>query len=237
MYKKLSITLFCCLTVLTVACGKKQYDIDLLSPVVEGSSATTKTEEVVDELPLDEALMLSNSTTEAADLSNQEPNGTSGSGSDEDSVCFVHICGAVMNPGVYEVATGSRIFELLELAGGFTAEASVDTVNLAMVVSDGSQIQIPTRSEAADTDKLWITGGNTNGNSDNKAATSLTGMVNINTATADLLMTLPGIGRAKADSIIEYRNEHGYFARIEDIMNITGIKEGVFGNIKDMICV
>lgn len=135
--------------------------------------------------------------------------------------CYVYVCGAVAAPGVYELPEGSRVCDAIEKAGGFTEDAAV-SVNLAEKVSDGQMIQIVTGEEATQIQS---------------EPESADGRVNLNTATAEQLMTLTGIGQAKADSIITYRTEHGSFQSIEDIMNISGIKEGVFVKIKDSITV
>ncbi|MCL2253145.1 MAG: helix-hairpin-helix domain-containing protein [Lachnospiraceae bacterium] len=151
----------------------------------------------------------------------------------EENFSLIHICGAVMEPGVYEVPSDSRIFEVLNLAGGFTDDAATDAVNLAMKVIDGSKIWIPTLAEADEQrqERSW-------GSEETDTTVSeTTRLVNINTAGLDVLMTLPGIGKAKAESIIEYREEKGKFTKVEDIMKITGIKDGVFNKIKDMICI
>ncbi len=141
--------------------------------------------------------------------------------------CFVHICGAVRNPGVYELPRGSRIFEGVNAAGGFTGDASTETVNQAMPVEDGIQIWIPTREEASQSQAP--------GNSIVSETTG--GLININTASAEMLCTLPGVGKAKAESIITYREQKGKFNCIEDIMKVEGIKEGLFGKVKDKITV
>lgn len=134
---------------------------------------------------------------------------------------FVYVCGAVDRPGVYELPSGSRVYEAVALAGGMTADASETAVNQAEELIDGMQVYLPTKEEetAAFT----------------AAAEADDGLVNINTADADLLMTLPGIGESKALSIISYREEHGAFSDISELKNITGIKDGVFTKIKDRI--
>lgn len=144
----------------------------------------------------------------------------------EKKIC-VHICGAVVSPGVYELPERSRIVQAIEAAGGLTEEADSLLVNQARIVEDGEQIRIFTKEEAKQMEIQSV--------SETDGATS--GKVNINTAAADVLMTLPGIGEAKADAIIAYREQHGGFKTIEDIMNISGIKEAVFSKIRDRITV
>ena len=143
------------------------------------------------------------------------------------SIC-IHVCGAVCDPGIYELDEGARLYEAVEAAGGMTEEASADSVNLARAVSDGEQIYIPTLEE---TKAQGIMQGTYSASSDTQEK------VNINTASAEELMTLTGIGEAKAESIICYREENGRFQRIEDLMEISGIKEGVFEKIKDDIII
>lgn len=133
---------------------------------------------------------------------------------------YVHICGAVAQPGVYEVPEGSRVFELLAMAGGATAEGMEDAMNLADVLEDGERIVIPTREEAS----LMMEGGDREEK-----------LVNLNTANRQELMTLPGIGETKADDIIRYRETNGSFKQITDIMKISGIKEALFEKIKEKI--
>lgn len=133
----------------------------------------------------------------------------------------VYVCGAVQHPGVYELAEGSRVYEALALAGGVTDDASPTAVNQAQPITDGEMIEILTVDQAMERETAQ------EAESD--------GRVNINTADAEELKTLPGIGEAKADSIIAYREKNGAFAAIEDIKNIEGIKDGVFAKIEDCI--
>ncbi len=139
----------------------------------------------------------------------------------DDGRLAVYVCGAVEHPGVYELAEGSRIYEAVAMAGGMTADASPTAVNQAKLLTDGEMIEILTVDEAKE---QHIT----------QEAES-DGRVNINTADAEELKTLPGIGDAKADSILAYREQHGAFAAIEDIKNIEGIKDGVFAKLEDCI--
>lgn len=160
----------------------------------------------------------------------------------ETSSIYVHLVGAVKEPGVYEVTTATRLYELVKLAGGLTGEAAGDYVNQAITLGDGQRIYIPTLEEVAklsqnqrmEGDKTLENGNN----SDTQNQTVLqTDRININTASLDQLMTLPGIGQAKADSIINYRTQNGLFTKIEELMNISGIKEGLFGKVKEYISV
>lgn len=139
----------------------------------------------------------------------------------------VYVCGAVVHPGVYELPKGARVKQAIDAAGGLTEDADLLLVNQARVVEDGEQIRLYTKDEATNVE-VQIEGS---------SMTSAEAKVNINAADADLLMTLPGIGEAKATAIIEYRESNGDFKTIEDIMNIPGIKNAVFSKIKDKITV
>lgn len=131
----------------------------------------------------------------------------------------VYVCGAVVKEGVYELPKGSRVYEAVEQAGGFCENAASQQVNQAQVLEDEMKIYIPTLEEVE------------------LSKTQDSGKINLNTATKDQLMTLPGVGESKANSIIEYREENGGFQKIEDIMEISGIKEGLFAQIKDYIVI
>lgn len=146
---------------------------------------------------------------------------------------LVHICGEVQTPGVYELAADSRICDVLLLAGGFTADADTEAVNMAAGIEDGMQIVIP-----AETDRTPETMGNSSYRTGETAAGKTESLlININTADKEALMSLPGIGAGKAEAVIAYREASGVFKDIQDIMLVDGIKEGVYAKIKDKICV
>ena len=146
--------------------------------------------------------------------------------------CMVHVCGAVERPGVYELPQGSRIYQAIECAGGLSNEADPNYLNQADFVSDGEKVYVPTREEVAEMDSPLQ---NVVTQSGETGAPS--GLVNLNTASEEQLCTLPGIGISKARSIIAYREEHGSFDRIESVMNVAGIKDGLFQKIKAYITV
>ena len=139
--------------------------------------------------------------------------------------CFVYVCGAVVNPGVYELPENSRVYEAVAMAGGMTEDAGTEAVNQAEIVTDGQMLRIPTIAEvlAAQEDASGDSGATDDG------------LLNINQAEVADFMTLPGIGQSKAEALVKYREEHGKFSSIEEIMNVDGIKEGVFNKIKDSI--
>ncbi len=142
---------------------------------------------------------------------------------------YVYICGAVCSPGVYEMAPDSRVYELVDAAGGMSGDADGQSVNLAETVSDGQMVRIPFCGETN-------AGGEEAGESGAPGISS-DGKVNINTASAEQLMTLSGIGQTKADQIIAYREKNGAFPNIEAIMQVSGIAEGTYEKIKDSITV
>lgn len=162
-----------------------------------------------------------------------------------DSQSFVvYVSGYVNNPGVYELSAGSRVIDAIDAAGGYSKEAYDNYLNLASLISDGQMIYVPSEEEVesgsiergvasgADGSGVGgVTGGNGGGNSSGSGA-----LVNINQASKEELMTLPGIGESKADKIIAYREENGRFSTPEGIMEISGIKDGLYNKIKDKIC-
>ena len=151
----------------------------------------------------------------------------------EAETIFVDVCGAVISPGVYEINADSRVFQVIEAAGGFLPEAASSTVNQAQPVSDGQQIYVPTQEEAEEGALPAAIQPADPGSE----TTDANGVVNINTADAAALKSLSGIGDAKAQAILTYREEHGFFSSIEEIMQVPGIKESTFSAIKDKIAV
>lgn len=141
---------------------------------------------------------------------------------EEEQTVFVHICGEVVYPGVYEVPAGSRLFDVLALAGGFTEEAAVDSVNMAGQAVDGMQVVVPSLIAAEKAAEK---------------AQEKSGLVNINTASEAELCTLAGIGPSRAAAIIAYREAHGGFSSIEEIMQVDGIKSATYEKLKNKIYV
>lgn len=137
---------------------------------------------------------------------------------------YVHVCGAVVNEGVYEIKKDTRVFEVIDLAGGLTDEADTKLINQARIVSDQEKLYFPTKEEVEN--GFYI--------EEEHIESSL---ININAASKEQLMLLPGIGESKAKSILQYRDEHGSFSSKEDIMNVNGIKEGLYYNIESHITV
>lgn len=162
---------------------------------------------------------------------------------------YVYVCGAVYNPGVYELEDTSRLIDAIKAAGGSCQEAGIEYLNLASKLSDGQKVYVPTYEEINEAVEQGYldngTGegissgiiGNSNITSQEISQNESTGKVNINRADIETLKTIPGIGESKAKKIISYRDENGGFSCIEDIMLISGIKEGMYNKIKDYICV
>ncbi len=147
---------------------------------------------------------------------------------------YIYICGAVKQPGVYTFDHSPRIVEVVEQAGGFTKKADQSSVNLAGQLEDGAQIVVCERNKDG-TSAINPSAGNdgVSGGSGVSAGSR----VNINTAGLEELKTIPGIGDVKAAAIVSYRDEKGSFGAIEDLMNISGIKQGTFDKIKDYVTV
>ncbi|MGN0437126.1 MAG: helix-hairpin-helix domain-containing protein [Lachnospiraceae bacterium] len=137
-----------------------------------------------------------------------------------EELIYVYVCGCVNNPGVYSLMPGDRVVDALTLAGGITENGNPLAVNQAQKVTDGLTLYVPGIDETTDAGMVSAVDD---------------GLVNINTADKETLMTVPGIGESKANAIISYREEHGNFNKIEDLMEISGIKEGVFNRIKDYL--
>ena len=197
---KIMILIFTCLPMLAfLACGAAKQGGSLTLLLEEGAereiAATPAAKEAVREsdMPMD-------ATAETA---------------------YVHICGEVESPGVYEVAEDARICDVLLLAGGFTENAATDAVNMALKVTDGMQVVVPSVEEAAERQAL--------------AEAEADGRVELNTATLEQLCTLPGIGESRARAILAYREEHGGFSDEEELMQVSGIKEGTFRRLKELI--
>jgi len=141
----------------------------------------------------------------------------------------VHITGAVPRPGVYALAQGSRVQDAISAAGGFLAEAEKTGINLARVLEDGEQLDIP-YMEGASPVILDVTAVVTE-------VSSSAELININFASQAELELLPGIGPTTAQKIIEFREQNGPFLTIEDIINVPGIGPGTYERIKDLITV
>lgn len=183
----------------------------------------------------------------------------------QDGVIYVHVCGAVAHPGVYELEAGSRVYEAVGQAGGFSESADQNYVNQAQALEDGVMLVIPTKEEAAEArerkpaadagqvqdsaaetlgivqggtaEGLGIVGGASQDEQGGDSAAASDGRININTASEAQLCEIPGVGATRAAAIVSYRETHGAFEKPEDIMKVSGIKEGMYEKIKDSISV
>ena len=159
----------------------------------------------------------SSDESEGAAGSSDESEGTAGSSdASMETAGYVHVCGAVKNPGIYEFTDGSRVFELIEKAGGFDEDADTESYNLALEVKDGQQIRIPYIGEEIVAEE---------------------GLINLNKASVEELCAIPGIGESRAQAIIAYRDKNGGFKDVEELKEISGIKDATFEKIKPYVCV
>lgn len=154
----------------------------------------------------------------------------------------IHICGAVKNPGVYTVPADCRYEQALQAAGGVTSDGAKDYLNLADIVSDGEKLYVPFLKEVDDRYGLSSSEKKISQKAEKLQESQMSdgndsSPININLATAAQLQRLNGIGEVRAEAIIQYREENGPFKTIEEIMNVSGIKEGAFLKIKDEITV
>ena len=195
----------------------------------------------------------------------QKSSGTQSESGDVPETIYVDVCGAVAEPGVYELSSDSRVFQAIEKAGGYLPEAAVSYLNRARSLSDGQQIYVPTREEvdsqtipptqdgttqtgtiadnnvngtgSTDSTKIGKASGDNQQPTSDSAGGSADSRINLNTADVSQLTTLTGVGESKALAIIAYREENGPFTSVEDIMNVPGIKEGTYEKIKDKIAI
>ncbi len=221
----------------------------------------------------------SRSQDPATETDPQEADGTGtageapadGADSGEPELIYVFVCGAVAQEGVYELPAGSRVYQAVEAAGGYAADADTSYINQADPVTDAQKLEIPTAEEAkklreeaalaaenrqAETDAESGSGpdgaaagyanngaGQVNNgagqmnNSAGQAEDAAARLININTADEAALQTLPGIGAAKAASIVRYREANGGFSSIEEIKKVSGIGDITYENIKGCITV
>lgn len=154
----------------------------------------------------------------------EEPVGENKLEETKPSQLFVDVKGEVVRAGVYQVNQGERVYDVIEKAGGFTKFADQNKVNLAQILQDEMVLYIPKVGEESEMVSL----SHPNSQSESKK-------MNINVATTEELETLPGIGPSKAAAIVKFRDEQGRFQTIKDLMNVAGIGESTFSNIKEHI--
>lgn len=250
----------CCYTVTLILCGtlfltgltgcksrEAQFLIDGLQEAkaeVDAESSEEKTsgqksKKDTDDRQNDDGSSAESRKKQAESDGSDAGNGTeiNSTGETQPEMIYVDVCGAVANPGVFQLA-----------AGGYLPEAVQNCVNRAGVLTDGQQLYILTQEEMErqgldPAEMAGASDGQMNGSAGTGQNTGMTAQVqqdnriNINTADEAQLTTLTGIGATRAQAIIAYREENGPFAAIEDIMNVQGIKEGTFAKIKDEIVV
>ncbi len=139
-----------------------------------------------------------------------------------EAVIYVHILGQVVRPGLYELPDGSRAVDAVAAAGGFTPQADAAGLNLARFVSDGEQIVVPAIGEVTPGAAPGVAGD---------------GRVNLNTADAATLDTLPGVGPATAANILAWREEHGRFESVDDLLDVGVIGTAKLDAIRDLVTV
>ena len=261
----------CCYTVTLILCGtlfltgltgckstEAQFLIDGLQEAkaeVDAESSEEKTsgqksKKDTDDRQNDDGSSAESRKKQAESDGSDAGNGTgiNSTGETQPEMIYVDVCGAVANPGVFQLAAGSRVFQAIEAAGGYLPEAALTCVNRAGVLTDGQQLYILTQEEMErqgldPVEMAKASDGQMNGSAGTGQNTGIAAQaqqdnrININTADEAQLTTLTGIGATRAQAIIAYREENGPFAAIEDIMNVQGIKEGTFAKIKDEIVV
>ena len=179
---------------------------------------------------------------DTVDPIDRELSGEAGGSSNKEDIVpetwILHIDGAVAKPGIYELGEGSRVYQLIEAAGGLLENADGSDLNQAALLTDGLKLYVPTKTETAAGKPAGILfsepvrSGSTNGGQTAAAPSK----ININTATKAQLETLPGIGPVAAEKIINYRKKAGGFPSTEALMNVSGIGEKTFAKLKDRIC-
>jgi competence protein ComEA len=138
----------------------------------------------------------------------------------------IQISGEVARPGIYQLPKGSRVLDAIEAAGGLLPGVESDSINQVALLRDGQKITITAQNESTAAESPFTA---------SRGPTSIFNPIDINTATLNELDSLPGIGPAKAQQIIDYREEHGAFTHPEEIQNVPGIGPSIYDQIKDLI--
>lgn len=175
---------------------------------------------------INEEILVSNNTSSEKNVNNEE-----------ESIIVIHITGAVKIPGVVRLTEGSRIEDAINKAGGLTEDANIANVNLAYVLEDGTKIKIPSITDEITMEESIINTDGGEGVTDNQNLEKNKTSININKANELELQKLQGIGPSLASKIVDYRNNNGNFANIEDIKKVSGIGDSIFENIKENIYV
>lgn len=148
--------------------------------------------------------------------------------------CYVDIKGEVLRPGVYDFSCESRIQEVIKKAGGFTEEADETKINLAQKISDQMQIIVPNLHSKQENGVIEETSGKATSSNTNSSQ-SKQGTININSATLEELQTIKGIGKKKAEAILQYRKEHGPFRTKDDLLQVKGIGKKALEAIESQV--
>lgn len=227
------VIVFMCV-VLCVGCQKKSQETEL-KKVSVGAEETGLTAE-------DSEKDAAEDDEKAEEEADRKKDDAASDTEDRPEKLYVHVCGHVNQPGVYELQQDSRVFEAIEAAGGMTATAAFSYLNQAEILEDGQQLYVPSQEEV-DSGKIVNTAGSADSRSNQVTGVQNVenvsgqddGKINLNTATKEELMTLNGIGDVRAQAILKYREEHGEFRSIEELMEVEGIKKGTFQKLKDQI--
>ena len=201
-------------------CGSEA--VTVRSYITEETEETAGTQQVASE----------KSGAARQEVTEEDDSPRSDDASTESSDCCVYVCGAVVREGVYTLPNGSRAADALEAAGGYAKDAQKGSVNLAEKITDGEKLRFPRIGETPEE-----TGEKSGEDPAGKATGKDTSdpRVNINTADLETLKTLPGIGETRAQDILAFREKNGEFSKIEDLMQVPGIKEGTYNKLKDRI--
>lgn len=223
--------------ILAVCTGCRAKNPDNLEVLSLEKSADDKKETMQDDSGEN---AMPDSAEENKDRKASETKGSEDTGREDEKQIFVYVCGAVQAPGVYGLEEGARLYEAIACAGGVREDAAEESVNQAQTVADGDRLYIPTDEEVRQGLGEFLKSGVSVGTEGTKSEgndTDSAGKVNINTASKEELKTLDGIGDTRAESILSYRELNGPFQTIEALMQVDGIKEGVFNKMKDSITV
>lgn len=257
--RKLRFVLLMILSVflLFTGCGRNGREIAPIRETAEGSGTEKEGEEEQSEEtdPNKEPAGKNETTVPTRENPDSKEQGSENFTSEDrnlhnEKTVVVHVCGAVNRPGIYTLSEGSRLWEAVEAAGGVTEDGAGDYLNMASAVSDGEKVVVPFLADVekpfgeAETPSFrsgngTAGAGSSAGNGSGSAGdgNGPTGLVELNTAGLEQLMTLPGIGESKAKAILEYREKTGPFIVPEDITNVPGIKGGSYEKLKDYITV
>ncbi len=197
--------------------------LGLLVALFCGTAAARGERDALIERSSEEAVSLPSSASKAS---------PSPDSSAESLVLVVDVSGAVVNPGVYDLKEGARVDDAIQAAGGLAEDADTSALNRASLLSDGMKITVPRQGEVVPEASSGAEGAPAS-----PASSAAKSLVNINTASAEELQTLNGVGPSTAEAIIAEREENGLFATTEDLMRVSGIGEKKFAKIKDAICV